>query len=303
MSEFPAGDPTREGSLGAPLELRVRTALGSERFEELLAQARSQQGLPRRLIFTVTTGRSGTAALAHRMGSLRGVTATHEPRPSFAEALRSVNRAPGLALEFWVRRKLPAIARGRSAIYVETSHLAGLGFLEELTLLGLPLELILLARPARAVALSLWRLDTIPGRNLRGHRYYLSPRDPVQLRLPLDRLDGLHDYQLCYWYAREVEARQALWERRATSNGPRIVRLETRELERPNVTQRLAEELDLGIRRWTIKPLEAALGTRHRNDKRDKKLPRDLTPSELERLEDEVRLLVRDSPDGLHSKQ
>lgn len=278
---------------------RVRRALGPQRSQELLdaGQAlRERGGLPRRLLWTVTPGRSGTGALAHLLAGLRDVTAAHEPRPSFADALRAVQGQAGLALEYWVRRKLPALTRTRTSVYAETSHLAGLGFLTELRLLRLPVELVLLARPAREVARSLWRLDTIPGRTLRGHRYYLSPRDPALLQLPSDRLGELHDYQLCYWYAHELEARQAAWRSAAAEAGWNAHQLTTAELEGPQARTSIGQRLGLEGPRAGARILAPLQAQRHRNDKASKKLPRELSPDALDELERSVRDLWSRTP-------
>ena len=287
-------DPRTEPDGFHALE-RVRNGLGPERWDELRALARdllSSGRLSPRLLFTVTTGRSGTRALAHLSSGFQGVTATHEPKPSFADALRSANRFPGAAAEFWVRRKLPAILPARTACYVETSHLAGLGFLEELALLGVPFELVLLSRPARSVALSLWRLDTIPGRTLRGLRYYASPLDPCRLSLSEDVITALHDYQLCYWYALEVAERAAAWERRSEAGGPPVHRIDASELDAPGAARLLGDRLGFGDRRFGADLFSESRRRGHRNDKRTKKLDRDLDAAALERLESEVHALV-----------
>ena len=90
-----------------------------------------------RLIFTVTTGRSGTAYLASVFGYAEEVCALHEPAPEFSEVLREAQGDPMLAKTFLLERKLPAIARTTSRIYVETSHLACKGFSGPLLAIGI----------------------------------------------------------------------------------------------------------------------------------------------------------------------
>src|SRR5262249_3241543 len=132
---------------------------------------------PRRLIFTITTGRSGTEYLARVLSLYARVEARHEPRPRFSSCYRAVLAVPAVAREFWEREKLPRILSGHRSIYAETSHFACKGFLESLIELGQRPTLVHLVRDRREVALSLWSLDSIPGRSLRGVRHYLSPED------------------------------------------------------------------------------------------------------------------------------
>ena len=54
----------------------------------------------KRLIFTVTTGRSGTLYLARVLGLFRGTKSLHEPKPTFSSAFRTVQTAPSTAREF-----------------------------------------------------------------------------------------------------------------------------------------------------------------------------------------------------------
>lgn len=167
----------------------------------------------KRLVFTVTTGRSGTAYLANILSLLPNVVAYHEPEPNFVEVMRSGQADRELLNRFLLDKKLPAIASEELPIYVETSHLASKGFLEPLLDLGVIPSLILLARPHREVATSLCRLGHIPGRTELGKRWYLDPSDPGVLSLT--GWNDLEDYQLCYWYCLEMERRrfhyQQIW--------------------------------------------------------------------------------------------
>jgi len=163
--------------------------------------------MDKRLIFTVTPGRSGTGYLAAALDTLDNVTAKHEPDPNFRWLMREIQRAPfDRTIAFLQAEKLPAIEAEPGDTYVETSHLFCKGFIEPLAEMGVEFELVILTRPARDVALSLWRRQTIPGRTSNGWRYLLYPGDQVALQLP--NWTALSDYQLCYWYALEIEARQ-----------------------------------------------------------------------------------------------
>ncbi|XCN73759.1 MAG: hypothetical protein Q3M24_03105 [Candidatus Electrothrix aestuarii] len=174
----------------------------------------------KKIIFTVTTGRSGTAYLASIFGFAQGVVAEHEPAPEFAEVMRAVQRDPKLARSFLLEKKLPAILEKPGNIYVETSHLSCKGFLMPLLELGVVPDLIIHRRAPRAVALSLLCMGTIPSRSDKGLRFYLSPDDPGVLQI--NNWQQLTDYQLCYWYCLEIERRACEYSRVFQEQGARV---------------------------------------------------------------------------------
>ena len=156
-------------------------------------------------IFTVTPGRSGSAYLSQLLQSVPDLHAVHEPEPNFVHVMRRAQFNPSIAFTFLKDYKLPAIAKVTEPIYAETSHLTCKGFLEPMIMLGLRPGLIFLRRPPREVAWSLLERNTIPGRTSLGCAYLLEPRDPYVL--PLIGWHALSDYQLCFWYALEIERR------------------------------------------------------------------------------------------------
>lgn len=174
----------------------------------------------KRLIFTVTTGRSGTAYLASIFGFARGVYTVHEPEPEFVKVLRTVQNNSNLARQFLIEEKLPAILRVPEDIYIETSHLTCKGFLEPLLEMGIIPDLIIYRRDPRNVALSMFKMGTIPGRSDKGLKFYLSPEDPETLSM--DDWQDLHDYQLCYWYCLEIEKRARYYQPLFQDHGARI---------------------------------------------------------------------------------
>ncbi len=159
----------------------------------------------KQIICTVATGRCGTAFLAEILRLIPGVTSCHEPAPEYADVLRGVQAHPERATRFLQENKLPVIAEDPAPVYIETSHLFCKGFLSPLLELGVVPSLIWMRRPHRAVASSMYRGGTIPGRTPKGLRFYLSPEDPGTL--PLPQWQELDDYQLCYWYCLEIERR------------------------------------------------------------------------------------------------
>ncbi|MCI5222493.1 MAG: hypothetical protein D3924_07445, partial [Candidatus Electrothrix sp. AR4] len=64
----------------------------------------------KRLIFTVTTGRSGTAYLSTIFDYARKTHSFHEPSPEYVRVLRDVQGNSKLARQFLIEEKIPAIA-------------------------------------------------------------------------------------------------------------------------------------------------------------------------------------------------
>ncbi len=169
-----------------------------------------QQGLAsKKLVFTVATGRCGTAFLAELLRLVPGAVSLHEPEPEYAEVLRAVQEHPEQAAPFLMDKKLPLLVNTDTDIYIETSHLFCKGFLEPLLEMNIIPALIWMRRPHRAVASSMYRGGTIPGRTKKGLQFYLSPTDLGVLHCR--DWEDLHDYQLCYWYCLEMERRAKMY--------------------------------------------------------------------------------------------
>jgi hypothetical protein len=240
----------------------------------------------KRLIFAVSTGRSGTAYLSQILSCVPGVSSHHEARPKFSKALRPVQQNVQLAYKFWIKEKLPAIAKDSAPVYAETSHLFCKGFAEPLLDLGIVPDLILLTRPYRQVALSFCRFGTIPGRTAQGLKYLLGPDDPEVLSLP--DWHELDDYQLCYWYCLEIERRMSKYNELFSGLGAHVVRVSLEEISSLTGFEKLllgmnlpkpdgakwAEYLQIKDSRINVRP--------HLN--RPAKIPEDLDSAEQEVL-------------------
>ncbi len=199
----------------------------------------------KRLIFSVTTGRSGTAYLASIFGFAAGVYSVHEPEPEYSDVLRVIQNDPAQAQKFLLEKKLPAILNSGANIYVETSHLACKGFLEPLLELGVIPDLIIHRRDPRDVALSMLRMGTIPGRSEKGLKFYLSPDDPGVLTLR--QWQKLHDYQLCYWYCLEIERRAVHYKQLFLGAGARVSETTLVGLKKFEGLKRCFDDLDLRV--------------------------------------------------------
>ncbi len=243
-----------------------------------------------RLIFTVTTGRSGTAFLAGILNLLPGVVGRHEPPPRFSDVMRRAQTDPRVASDFLLEKKLPVICKRADSVYAETSHVFCKGFLEPALELGLRPKLILLRRPWRKVAVSFCRIGTVPGRSSSGRKWCLSPSDKGVL--PLPGWERLHDYQLCYWYCLEIERRMGAYEALGESYALTIVSTSLGELNSIRGVLRLARRLSLPAPR--IDGIVRYLLLRHRrpNTKPSRKRPLEIPARELAGLEREVEELV-----------
>lgn len=194
-----------------------------------------------RLIFTMTTGRSGTGYLAKMLDKIPEVAAFHEPHPKFSDFLREVQKDSDIALHFWILRKLPSIAQTPENIYIETSHLFGKGFLESLIGIGIIPDIIILKRDFRKVASSLYELNVIPGRTQEGLKFLLHPDDPEVI--PVNNWENLNDYQLCYWYCLEMERRMKKYTKLITELGGKVI--QSRNIFYKDNLTKLLKQLDL----------------------------------------------------------
>jgi hypothetical protein len=170
------------------------------------------------LALTVTSGRSGTKLLAVLLRDALGLAAEHEPAPRVNFVMRSFVEAPCAAGTWLLSEKLPAMLdTARDGFYAETSHLFCKVLIEPMIQLGVRPKLIILTRPAREVASSLFRMNVVPARSESGRLVLLGPSDRGVLRLP--NWTSFSDYQLCYWYALEIERRQAYYQQNARALG------------------------------------------------------------------------------------
>ena len=183
----------------------------------------------KRLIFSVTTGRSGTKYLAYVLSLLKGVHSEHEDLPGFHEYFRTIREGNYDYKSFWLEKKLPYVSKLETNIYSDVSHVACKGFFESLLEMDIKPSLIILKRNNRDVAKSLWKLNTIPNRTTSGLRYLLSPNDSGVLKIKIN-IDKLSDYQLCYWYTLEIERRQKYYENLFLNNGSFISKITFEDL-------------------------------------------------------------------------
>lgn len=238
----------------------------------------------KRTIFCLTSGRSGTAYLAHILQVAKDTLVFHEPEPAFQNVMRTAQTQPAVAATFVRDEKLPFIRSLTANIYVELSHLFAKGFVEHFVNEGLVPDVFILTRPWREVAASMYSLDTIPGRSDRALRYYLSPGDPT-VRSP-SNWEQLSDYQLCYWYCLETERRQNLYSQLLQGLGAATLKISLKELTTPSGFARVLRFVtgsrpSLGCWWWYTRQGRKPKNSKESNKKK-KALPVDVEEQELE---------------------
>jgi hypothetical protein len=134
--------------------------------------------------------------------SIADTVSLHEPAPAFQDASR-------LSYEerlTWLREKIDYIKGIAQSNYVETSNQFIRGWPELFIELDEVPDVIVIRRPAREVALSMWRMGWIPARSDVARRYGIKPDDENVL---LQKIDYKYwtDYMLCYWACLEKEER------------------------------------------------------------------------------------------------
>ncbi len=198
----------------------------------------------KRILCTVTTGRSGTHYLTRLLNYLPGIDVFHEEKAHpYHEVLRPAQGNAEIAREFIRTRKLPFINSQKQPIFAETSHLICKGFMEAFFELGITPDLIILTRDKRKIATSLFKLNTIPSRTDKGSMFYLQPDDPNVISSP--GWQEWSDYQLCYWYTLEIERRAQVYADYVERKGGRVCRIDLSELVEWRGYMRLIDELDL----------------------------------------------------------
>jgi hypothetical protein len=176
----------------------------------------------KRIVFTITPGRSGTQYLTHVLQGLPDIAVTHEPVPGFHELPPAVRFDKDVTTQFLTEKKLPYIQSFSEPTYIETSHYFCKGFVEPLLDLGVVPDLILLKRVPRKIASS-WFLLGVKANHMperRAHQHIISPYEPNFL--PADHWENWNDYQICYWYAIESFFRMKHYAELITSRGGKV---------------------------------------------------------------------------------
>jgi hypothetical protein len=122
--------------------------------------------------------------------------------------------------------------------------------------------LIFLRRPPREVAWSHGERGSVPGRSTTGINYLLDPRDPNVV--PLLQWEAASHYQLCFWYALEIERRQLHYAEMARDLGLTTVDITHRELNDWENYARMLSTLGLPITE-DVRQQHALISNQHHN--------------------------------------
>jgi hypothetical protein len=246
----------------------------------------------KKVIFTATTGRSGTLTLARLFSAVPGCLSLHEPYPIMNAEILQAASFGDFATSEQVYRRIKSINIRRASVghryYFEANHLFIKTFIEHAAQdFGDRLEVIHLVRPPIEVAMSIYRLSDYPGTEM-GNRWWLDFRAPlnrIQIADVLDRDDEFsHPFYKALWYWFEIEARVQEWQARLP-NVP-FHRFETEWL---NDRQRIFELMDKLKMPYVASDLAPHVGTKeHARDhhKQVAAIPPDQAQRMLERFKE-----------------
>jgi hypothetical protein len=214
-----------------------------------------------RVIFTATTGRSGTMTLSTLFSLVPGCAAFHEPHP-FMNG--SVLKAASYGDEAFVDRayaRVKSVNILRAAVghryYMESNQLFVKTFIRQaFAEFGDRMAVVHLVRSPVDVAMSLYRLQQLPGTDV-AELWWLDHRAPTNVLQIADVLDShtefSHPFYRALWYWYEVEMRFARW--RARLPLMKVAHFDTNWFnDRPRVFH-LFDELGLEYERSKVESL------------------------------------------------
>jgi len=229
-----------------------------------------------KVIFTATTGRSGSKTLAALFSTIPGCAAFHEPYPPGNGAvLRAATYGEQAILDRFYRN-IKSINIHRASVgaryYVEANHLFIKTFARHAVLeFGDRLAIIHLVRAPIEVAMSMYCLQHLPGTEI-GDFWWLEYRAPTNIIKIADLLETdaefSHPFYKGLWYWYETELRIAAL--RAEMPSLRMAHFDTAWFnDKWRVLQLLRE---LGIDYDEVR-IESAVGRRDNDKVKDKVLP------------------------------
>jgi hypothetical protein len=247
-----------------------------------------------RLIFTATTGRSGTLTLTKLFAAVPGCRAIHEAYPVMNGSVLQAATYGDTALLDRVYRCIKSVNIRRAALghryYFEANHLFIKTFAQHAVAdFGRRLAVVHLVRPAVEVATSIYQLRDYPGTE-QGNYWWLDFKAPTNRLAMADILESdpefSHPFYKALWYWHEVEARIAAW--RARMPAVTFVDFETRWL---NDQERVRNLLDqLGVQYDTTR-LATLVGARE-HTKSHQKIGAPLPAEEAEQKAARFRQLL-----------
>jgi hypothetical protein len=229
-----------------------------------------------KVIFTATTGRSGTLTLAKLFSTVPACVALHEAPPIMNGPVLQAANFGNTALLERVYRQIKSINILRASIgyryYMEANHLFVKTFIQHAVRdFGDRIAVIHLVRDPIEVATSIFRLEDYPGTE-RGNYWWLDYRAPSNLIQISDALDSdrefSHPFYRALWYWHEVEARIASM--RAQMPLLKVCRFETNWLNNISRVYGLFDELGIEYDKLL---LAARVGIREHDKEEEKTGP------------------------------
>jgi len=195
-------------------------------------------------IFVVTTGRSGSGALANIFKKTKFVHAEHEPYPIMHNNLdlpKKLYKIWNWYLFYFVKYPRILLSRQKGEkTYLETNHLFLKSFSKYATsVFKKKVRIIHLIREPYLVAKSIYEINKIPGEKL-GNRWYLNPADVDNqidfskgfLSINDKEKNDYKEFYICLWYWYEMEKRFKKFQQ--TYGNIPIVEITTNELDNTN---------------------------------------------------------------------
>ena len=249
-----------------------------------------------KVVFTATTGRSGTKTLATLLSKVPDCIALHEPYPEMCGAVLRAQAFGNKAFVDKVYWRIKSINILRSAVgfryYIEANHCFIKTFNRQaIEDFGERLAVIHLVRPAIDVAMSIFRLQESPGTEI-GNHWWLDYRSPENLIQVADLLDGSGEFAcpfyraLWYWY--EMETRIAEWCTKLPTL--KIARFETHWLNDKDRVFKLLDNLEIAYDKSRLEPI---VGQR-KNERDDRKLIAELPAREARAMLSRFQGLLTD---------
>jgi hypothetical protein len=256
--------PLKHNSVVAPLA-RLGLRLMTHRLEKV--------------VFTATTGRSGTKTLAKFLSTVRDCTALHEPYPIMCGPVLRAATYGNTALADKVYWRIKSINILRAAVasryYIEANHCFIKTFVQQaIEDFSERLAVIHLVRPPIEVAMSIYRLQDYPGTDA-GNTWWLDYRAPTNLIQIADLLEldaeFSHPFYKALWYWYEVEMRIAAWCTKVPTL--KVVRFETDWLNHKQKLMELLDNLGIDYEESQIEPMVGQLENMREGQKRIAALP------------------------------
>jgi hypothetical protein len=234
-----------------------------------------------KVVFTATTGRSGTKTLASLLSTVQDCIALHEPYPIMCGPVLKAATYGNTAAADKVYWRIKSVNILRAAVghryYVEANHCFIKSFIQQaIEDFGERLAVIHLVRPAIEVAMSIFRLQEYPGTDI-GNAWWLDYRAPTNLIQIADLIDCdaefSHPFYKALWYWHEVEMRISAWRKKMP--GLKVVRFETNWFNHKEKIIELLDQLGIDYEKSRIEPMAGLKENIREDQKRIAALPND----------------------------